>query len=118
VGNHHGHISLKECQDKGAEVAYAQSNFVLVHFQVTTFVDWLIHALRLASDRGFNHLDKYECPPSHRSPWHACPMFQDFMAMNFSIYEMRQKYRKTYCGVGSHWAFMSAANITARSCRV
>jgi hypothetical protein len=118
VGNHHGHISLKECQDKGVEATYVQSNFVLVHFQVTTFADWLTHALRLASDRGFNRLEKYECPPSHRLPYHSCPMFQDFKAMNFSIYEMRQMYRNRYCGVGSDWAFMSAANITARSCRV
>lgn len=117
-GNHHGHISLKECQDKGADATYVKSNFVLVHFQVTTFDDWLTHALRMASDMGFNRLEKYECPPDWRLPFHACPMFQDFMAMNFSIYEMRQMYRNRYCGVGSDWAFMSAADITARSCRV
>ena len=117
IGNHHGHVKYTDCKKMGVEATYVLTNFVLVHFQVTSFSDWLLHALRLAADKGFNRLERYKCPPGHTQPYHSCPMFQDFTAMNFSIYEMREMYRSRKCRFGQDWAFMSASNLTARSCR-
>ncbi|KAL3924175.1 MAG: hypothetical protein SGILL_001209 [Bacillariaceae sp.] len=118
VGNHHGHAKYRDCVENGTQAVYAQSNFVLVHFQVTSFSDWLLHALRLASDRGFNRLDEYECPPQHSNPNHACPLFQQLRSMNFSMYGMRELYRSRHCSDAKHWSYMSAANMTSMSCGV
>jgi hypothetical protein len=80
IGNHFGQVeSLRKCEKEGVEAAFQPTNFVMLHNQSMDFQDWLVHALRMATDAKFNQLDLDKCPKGNDQPWHSCPIFRDFL---------------------------------------
>ena len=87
-------------------------NFVLLHYQTLDFQDWLIHALRLSTDRKTNRFDLEKCQKYDDMPCHSCAIFRQFVHLNFSLYGMEELYSKVMC-IESH---LDAAGVTSMSC--
>ncbi len=114
IGNHYGVVdSIKKCEKEGIEAAFEPTKFVLVHYQTLDFQDWLVHALRMATDAEFNKLVLDECPEGHNKPWHSCAIFKQFLDVKFDLYKMRELYKNKMCWMRPH---VKADGIRRTSC--
>eukprot|EP00978_Attheya_sp_CCMP212_P028538 scaffold98809_cov31-Attheya_sp.AAC.1 len=116
TGNHFGLPECFEtCIKKGVEASFQPTNFVLLHYQTLNFQDWLVHALRIAHDENFNRLDLLDSEPcpDGSEPWQACPLFREFLALNFSLYDIRSRYHEMVCHLR---ADLDARGVTTLSC--
>mmetsp|Transcript_22031 Transcript_22031/g.27801 ORF Transcript_22031/g.27801 Transcript_22031/m.27801 type:complete len:409 (-) Transcript_22031:106-1332(-) len=99
-GNHHGpKLKTREwrvsCETKGLESAYIPSNFVLIHYQVLDFSDWLIHLLKRVVDYKYElDCDK---PNPNWPPFHVCNAHAKAKAANFSVHAMQKIYGEMFC---------------------
>ena len=115
LGNHFGSIKfLNACEKEGLEAGFQPTSFVLIHYQTLDFHDWLVHALRMATDAKFNRLDLDDkCPKGHDKPWHSCVIFRELVDLNFSLYGIRELYHNKGCNVES---YLDAAGVTTLTC--
>ncbi len=99
-GNHHGPKDKTSewrliCETKSLEDVYIPSNFVLVHYQVLDFSDWLIHMLKRAVDYKYElDCDK---PNPNWPPFHVCNLHAKSKEANFSVHEMKNIYNHWVC---------------------
>ena len=120
TGNHHGQthiqefsVAINKCtalldsgdngdsssekREKYVQDTDQDSNLFMVHMQFITFEEWLMHALRGASDRGFNRFSNLEmCTKGMRS-WEYCESWEMLMHTNFDPRIMQRMYREKVC---------------------
>ncbi len=115
-GNHHGPKEKTVewrliCETKSLEEVYIPSNFVLIHYQVLDFSDWLIHMLKRVVDYKYElDCDK---PNPNWPPFHVCNAHKTAKAANFSVHEMSKIYDSMFCGMRSTY---DTTSITTLSC--
>ncbi len=115
-GNHHGPKEKTRewrmrCENEGLEAAYIPSNFVLIHYQVLDFNDWLIHMLKRVVDYKYElDCDK---PNPNWPPFHVCNAHAKSKAANFSVNEMTKIYNQMFCTMRSSY---DTSGITALAC--
>jgi len=75
------------------------SGLFLIHFQASNFEEWLLHALRGASDMNVNHFPNPdpECKGLANSAY--CRAWNDLMKAEFNPRKMKEFYRKEICRV-------------------
>jgi hypothetical protein len=121
-GNHHGYPRgelYRKCERDGVEQTYEMTNFILVHHQVTSFSDWLIHALRKVAEKGVNDR-MVNCTQFRRGLLDKCLLWQSFDAVNFSAWELRKLYKKEVCSefniedYDGDRVFINYSNITKK----
>mmetsp|Transcript_15407 Transcript_15407/g.17611 ORF Transcript_15407/g.17611 Transcript_15407/m.17611 type:complete len:422 (+) Transcript_15407:119-1384(+) len=115
-GNHHGPKEKTvewrtNCETNGVESTYIPSNFVLIHYQVLDFSDWLIHMLKRVVDYKYEmDCDK---PESNWPLFHVCNAHKTAKAANFSVHEMTKIYDSWFCVMRSYY---DTTGITTLSC--
>ena len=112
TGNHFGSTDfLKACTEEGLEAGFQPTNFVLINYQALDFKDWLIRALRMATEENFNRFDIDKCPEGHDQKWHECVIFGEMVALNFNLYDIRALYQQRMCNVGAHFDVAGVTKI-------
>mmetsp|Transcript_5540 Transcript_5540/g.6803 ORF Transcript_5540/g.6803 Transcript_5540/m.6803 type:complete len:457 (-) Transcript_5540:742-2112(-) len=116
-GNHHGPKEKTPefrsiCEKGNFDQVYIQTTFVLVHYQVVDFGDWLTHLLKRAVDYQYEMNCDEPNPnwPSH----HVCNLYAQGKAVNFSISEMKKTYKGMLCA--NKALHYDTSHINALSC--
>jgi hypothetical protein len=111
TGNHHGQthvqpfsVSKQKCMalidsDGSSYVQDADqdSDLFMVHMQFTTMEEWMMHALRGASDRGFNRFSRLKKCSKTMMSWEYCEQWKMLMDTKFDPREMQRMYVEKVC---------------------
>jgi len=74
-----------------------KSTLFLIHMQVNSFNEWLLHGLKGAAARGYNKFsDLTKCFDGMVSG-HYCKFWQDLIGMKLDPWQMQKLYRESVC---------------------
>ena len=114
TGNHHGEthsqsifFSRRRCRalvqtGDGKKKKYVQdpdqaSDLFMVHVQFTTMEEWMMHALRGASDRGFNRFSGLQKCTKAMTSREYCEQWKMLMDTKFDPREIKRVYAEKVC---------------------
>lgn len=107
TGNHYGQThkvqtdNLRErCKTEGSKFVLPEdesSGLFMIHVQFTNFEEWLMHALRGASDRRFNRFMFLQKCVKGMTSLEYCENWRLLMKTKFDPREMKKEYRHGFC---------------------